>query len=818
MRQFVIKYICCLLLLICFIQYAFAQQPAKAMPKYDSTGKDIQAMKSSAKEKIDKQTVQVSSLTKETKQALIQPEKRLLDSLLRSGKNITQSITAKLNLFKDNAFKINNIHAGIDYNYLKDTSGVSTGALYDIHSTVGYDLGIGLSIANMPFDARLAGNDGIYSFYNTPVSNFPQFNFDHKKYLELLQKQVLDKINPETVLASTLSRINTIKSQYESSLKNEIRKIQQEFQLQYGSMINLPEGVSNLSISDLTSLKSMVIPQSVLEEYKEGNELYQELTSKNGLQPANIDSLKTAALGKIKKQEALEKIYSRIMDWKEKFDNNSVVKELRSHLPFTPGNFRSFIKKPGNLVDVIKAHANLNGIQQLFMNITKLDLGSNPLTGGELNLQNIMNNGINTEFTNKRNSVGLIYGSGNANINQWLQSGLNSFGSNEYSRLTGIKFGSGWNSSIKQSISLNFFDFNSSQDLNRFDPAQMHSGYLSTVARRDAVITWQSSFNVAANHKISVDLSKSFGSYRNSLSPDSTVAKNNAFGDVFSNEGRSNYAFAIDYKGNLLKTDVQLSLKNAGLGYSNPGNVFVRKGETRIGLGISKKFLKQKMTLKYKTDFRSQHFDPEKNYTYDNFSNNLQLGYRLNRNNRFGIAVRHNSYHFNNKYYDQLLNGSSFSLQGDANYLLRVKGKKVINNFSLARQSFDIPMLTGNQYASKTWLITHTSSLLLNENLVTLTVLLNQSNNKDYYFNTSFFNTEIGYSYKAGEQIRLNSGAGFYANTGWNKQIGLKQQISGTIFKKLDIDLDLSWKKAVQITRPELADQVFIRSSVHYRF
>jgi len=800
------------------MQYAFAQQPAKAIPKTDSSRKDIPERKNIAKEKIDKQAAQISSLAKETKQALIQPEKKLLDSLLQSGKNITQSIAGKLNFFKPQAFKINTINIDIDYNYLKDTSGLSTGLLYDIRSTVGYDLGIGLSLANMPFDARLAGNDGIYNFYNTPFNNFPQFNFNHKKYLELLQKQVLDKINPETVLASVLSRINAIKSQYEYSLRNEIKKIQQEFESQYGSIIDLPTGVLNLSVSDLTSLKSIIIPQNVLEEYKEGSELYQELTVKNGMQPAVIDSLKTAALGKIKKHEALEKIYSRITDWKEKFDNNSLVKELRSHLPFTPGNFKSFIKKPGNLVDVIKTHANLNGIQQLFMNITKLDLGSNPLTGGELNLQNIMNNGINTEFTSKRTSVGLIHGSGNANINRWLQSGLNSFGSNEYSRLTGIKFGSGWNSSVKQSISLNFFDFNALQDLNRFDPSLLQTGYLSALPRRDAVITWQSSFNVAANQKVSVDLSRSFGSYRNSLSADSTTVKNNAFGDILSNEGKSNYAVAIDYKGNLLKTDVQLSFKNAGLGYNNPGNVFVRKGETRIGFGISKKFLNQKITLRYKTDFRNQHFDPEKNYTYNNFSNNLQLGYRLNRNNRFGFSLRHNSYHFNNKNQDQLLNGSSFSLQGDANYLLRIKGRKVINNFSLARQNFNIPMLTGNQYASKTWLITHTSSLILNENLMTMTVLLNQSNNKDYYFNTSFLNTEISYSYKAGEQIRLNSGAGFYSNAGWNKQVGLKQQISGTVFKKFDIDIDVSWKKAVKIIRPELADQVFIRSSVHYRF
>ena len=98
------KHILCLILLSGSMRYTFAQQP----------------------------TTQPSSLAKETKDALIQPGKKLFDSLLQSGKNVTQSITSKLNLFKPQAFKINNINVDIDYNYLKDTSGLSTGLLYDM--------------------------------------------------------------------------------------------------------------------------------------------------------------------------------------------------------------------------------------------------------------------------------------------------------------------------------------------------------------------------------------------------------------------------------------------------------------------------------------------------------------------------------------------------------------------------------------------------------------------------------------------------------------------------------------------------------------
>lgn len=816
MRHPVLQYVCCLLMAVgCTTLPSFAQQ---------SAGEKIMAVDSLPvapviTNGILQKTGQEANAARQFTQQLVVPQKKLMDSLLGSAKNITGAILP-VDLFKKGTpvFKINAITADIEYTYLRDTSGLSTGYLSPLQSTVGYDMNLSLSLASMPFEARVAGNNGLYTLYNTPYRNFPQFNFDHEQYLATLQKQVLGKVNPGAVLSSALSRINSIKGQYEASLRNEIKKIQQEFASEFNDGLEIPSNITDLSVNDLTSLKSAVIPQDVLNNYKQGTEMYQELNRGNYNQ-VQKDSLQRGALQKIKKYEALEKIYGKITGWKSKFDGNPLVKELRSHLPFTPGNFKSFIKKPGSLVDVIKGHANLSGIQRLFLNVTKLDIGSNPLSGGELNLQGLMNNGVNAEITGKRSSVGLVYGSGSSNINNWMQAGLNSVTSNEYSKLMGIKFGSGWNSGMKQSLSLNFFDFNPSQDLANMDPSMLQSGYLSNAGRRDAVITWQSSFAVSGNHKIAVDLSRSFGGYRNNLSEDSSVNKTNPFGDVFGNGGKANYAAAVEYTGDILKTNVQAYVKKAGLGYSNPGNVFVRRGETRVGMALNKKFFKQKLTVRYKTDFRSQHFDPSKNYTYSNFSNDLRLGYRFKRNTRVGIALRHGSYDFENKLQTGMATtGSNFSLQGDGSYQFRIDRRKVINSFVLSRQSFDIPMLNGEQYASKTWLVTHTSSLVLNKNLLMLVVMVNQSDNKDYYFNTSFVNTELSYAYGAGDKIRLSSGAGFYSNTGWNKQVGLKQQISGSILKKLDIDIDITWKKAVETVRKELANQVYISSSLHYRF
>jgi hypothetical protein len=107
---------------------------------------------------------------------------------------------------------------------------------------------------------------------------------------------------------------------------------------------------------------------------------------------------------------------------------------------------------------------------------------------------------------------------------------------------------------------------------------------------------------------------------------------------------------------------------------------------------------------------------------------------------------------------------------------------------------------------------------MLGKNLLSLTVLSNQADNNTYYFNTSLFSSEANYSYATSGSIRMSSGLGYYANYGWNKQIGLKQQVSAVIKSKINIDLQLGYKKAIQIIQPQLANQLFVSTTVHYTF
>jgi hypothetical protein len=80
------------------------------------------------------------------------------------------------------------------------------------------------------------------------------------------------------------------------------------------------------------------------------------------------------------------------------------------------------------------------------------------------------------------------------------------------------------------------------------------------------------------------------------------------------------------------------------------------------------------------------------------------------------------------------------------------------------------------------------------------------------------YSAEVNYPYTLPGWPRMSSGIGYYDNEGWNKQIGVRQQVSAVLQKKLTLDFQVSYRKAVQIVQTALADQLFVNGTVHYIF
>src|SRR5688572_28107655 len=95
---------------------------------------------------------QLTGDAKQTGRRLLQPGKQQLDSLLQAGKQLSRSIIPRIDLFNVNkAIRVSDYHADVDYTYLKDTTGLSTGMFRPMNAMLGYNAGFTLSLGNLPF-------------------------------------------------------------------------------------------------------------------------------------------------------------------------------------------------------------------------------------------------------------------------------------------------------------------------------------------------------------------------------------------------------------------------------------------------------------------------------------------------------------------------------------------------------------------------------------------------------------------------------------------------------------------------------------------
>lgn len=734
--------------------------------------------------------------------------------VLNQEKSLQQLISAKINLFNNTSpFKLNHLISNTDFSYSGDTTQL---VLFPYQTKIiwSFYASLDLSMFNIPFVLNYEVNNGIYTFGHSPFNSFDQFNFDPARYREQLQSLILQKIKPEVVLSSIMSRINQIKAAYESNLKKEVSDLVKQYADQYKQELKLPSNITDLSVNDLASVKTKLLSSANLDQYNVNIARSQELLNMQTSPLDLTDSAKQMALAEVKKVEVLKTVYNKIESAKARFDDNKIVRELRSHLPFTPANFKSYLQNSDNLIKVIHDYASLSSLQSLFLNITKLDVGKNAVNTGSLSLQNLVNNGINTAFKNEKIGLGLIYGA-NANTNNWLQSGLSSFVSNEYSHMSGITLTNGNKSKSDQFISMNFFDFRSDPQLSNTGEL-LQSSYLAQGQRKDAVVTVHSGFPIAPKSKVTIDLSRSFGSYNQFNTLDSITHNPNAVKSLFSSAGTDNYAASLDFDGEVLHTPLQLHISKTGLGYNNPGNVFLRRGETQVGGSIKRRLLKQKLSLQYSTDYRDQSFDSEGIYNFHTFSNKFKTTYRMNRYSNVGFNFYNSNYTSINQTTkrDKGIN-RRVELQGA--YRFKLFDQLITNNDNISHQVMSIPDVTGTSYDSRSYLLVHSSSLILKNNLLSLSVMANRSSNDSYYFNTSSFNMDLSYFYSVANGVRMGSGAGYYDNSGWNRQIGVIQQISLS-FNRLNFNVNANYKKAVYVVRKDLANQLFVITSLHYQF
>lgn len=729
--------------------------------------------------------------------------------VLEAAQQQMQQVAGKIKLlFKGKLVDVKRVNVQADYLQGRDTTGAMLGGYSGLRSRGDYSIGMGLSLKDVPFVLGADGNQGFYNLQQPPLQDIYKFNFDVNAYQELLRRQVLSQISSEKVLGMLQTKIDDVRRKYETGLLKELTKISDEFEQNTGASFAFSGNEIKLSGTDEQKIKGVLFAGINPDKRKAAIARYEAMTKLPGDTSVELKSV----LAEIQRYESAEKMFKVYKEWKGRLETNKEYQELQSHLPFTPANFKRYLQDPNNLREVIRSHASLSAFQQLFMGLTKLDMGQNAVESGKFGVNSLLNKGVNASFAGRRAGAGLLLGK-NDHINQWMQGGLNSIVTNEYSGLTGVSAGNNGKGAGQHSLSVNFFNFMSSP-LSSRQEGLSQAAYLPNAPRQDAVITYNSTYNIGAIHKVKLSISKSIGTYRNMINADSSVNRKTAASQLLGNEGYSNYAANLDYSGTLLNTGVDASFSKVGLGYSNPGSFGLPRGETRGSLSFYRKIYKQRLQLKYSTDLRVQHFDPGKKYTYQAFSNKLQASLRLKKNTRASLLFQQSNYISELGMTSD--KGNNFLAQATGSFQFKIGEKRAFNTTVLNWQKMRTPVFMEVYYRSNSVFFMNSSSLFLGKNAVTLNLSANHSSSSDYLFNTSFMTAEANYQYQAGTQLTMTSGMGYYDNSGWNRQVGFHQQVSAVLMKKWNIGVGADYKKAVKVFRADLANQLFVTASIQY--
>jgi hypothetical protein len=686
---------------------------------------------------------------------------------------------------------------------------------YPVYSSY-YGFGANFYLTELPFTIQYRSNSGFVENYQSLFSGLPKLNFNHSAYLDNIRKQISDKIRPDELLDLARNRYNLIKQKYQDQLENELDLLLSDYSTTYERVIDFSSNQIKIDELDQNLILNKVMPagwkEKIVFHQKRAEELAKMVSS------PERDSLWRESISIIQEDKVRSEITNKVARAQQQFNESPIVQEIKSQIRIPENGLNKALQDPSRLVSAIKENASISGIQKLFLNVTKLNIGSNSIVSNGLDFKQLMNNGIDAEFMSKKISIGGIYGSGNINQQFNAVNGISSYITNEFGKLAGVKVGSGWDSKINQSVSLNLFSFSMLSDRFGIDPFQINQRNIQGPSRKDAVLTYHSAFQLRGQSTVKVDLSKSFGSYDNSLNSDSTSFGKQNTGELFRNNGKQNWAFGIAYSGKIKSINVNSGLQHTGLGYNNPGNFAMRRGESRMYWDFSTKFLKNKLTAAYKGDFRKQNLDPSRNYRFTSFSTSLNVAYRFRRNNRIAFQYREVSNDLSSSFTNSTTAGGNRMFQATGQFGTKLFKIPIQHILLIGHQEMNIPIINTSAYKSTSTQVSYQQLIPIKTYMLSTNLMYNHSSNKQNLFNTSFLNIESSISYSLMKKITASSGIGYYVNENWNKQLGIHQQLGISVFKNISFNLDISWRKAIVVHNPLLANYFFGSTSCMIKF
>ncbi|WP_343670648.1 hypothetical protein [Chitinophaga sp.] len=656
------------------------------------------------------------------------------------------------------------------------------------------------TVSKMPLNVGFLHQD-LYMDGHSAKNTF-SIKFDKQAYLDSYRKQLQDHLSIDQLVPKD-SLLQSMKQKAEAGIRNRMDSLLHDYKNTAAKNIpaldTLKDYTNNTDVNSIfRSLLSAAYAKAIREKEAKLKQL----------QESGADKAQMADLQKeITAYYKLVGMYNQYRDLQSKYNLADLQKKLNAETVQRKKQYDQLMSKPASVKELAQQNLPLSGFEELLMSIEKLNIGQHTISLSSLSLYNYLTNGASIEILTKKKRYLFLMMGKEQDLNSIYDRALfTSLYNNDHTAM-GFRMGKG--AITDNHLHFSFFNFRQTKSYS-------NGTTLEVPQKNTMVIGLSNRFEIGGSSAVEIELSRSSAVYKDAVYEIDSSTRRSAFHNLISGSNLSQgLAADIKYTGNFKDEglNVTAALTHVASGYYNPGNPFLSRG-SNTGILQVKKVWKKKFTINARTNIRQYHYTTLPSSTWWNFSHLVDLGLKLKNGQQ--ISVKYQPTRGIQKRNGQrILQNASDMITVNLNLQKMLGTTFYRNNINTIYNTSRYAQFTA--LSSKTLTLTSLQSITLGNNLVYWNNTYSYAIDPSIiaYMNTNF-NSDMGISYKAGDNVSLSSSLNYNSIRGYVKQVGGRQSVSATIHKKIETSFYIDVKLNIQASASYYGEPVTANVSIKY--
>ncbi|HEY0679887.1 MAG TPA: hypothetical protein VGD17_16500 [Chitinophagaceae bacterium] len=695
-----------------------------------------------------------------------------------------------------------NTFQGASYSTIfQDQSGYANPWLHEIR------ISDAINLFQIPFRIEFSNlSDEIHAFsYN----NFLKFSFDRRGFTSGLQYKLSGYYDMRKYFLGDIDLLSYTKKHFEAEIARSIVAAKNEFLGDPESFLLSKVNYDEMMKLDMPQIREKLLPRESEQQLRDKLAGQQQFIVDNGhqLSPTQKDSLDKMISDQVGYLSSIEEVLKNLTIVKQKQSSGGLnINSVAALQQGVNSKLDEILKQPSTIHKAAGQLLPLNGLQKLFMHLNSVNAGSFGANLSERSVSDLFLTGL--QFTGLKNNKYFAGGLGKSREGSTLKdAGLQQTIYNPAQFMQFIRLGKGEIEKAHSHFSI--LNVNSSSVDN--DRIQSFS-----LPRNTLVGTFSKTMNVGKSGWVEAEISKSSTQYRDvDANADQVLAQKSAFFS-YAEDLWQTLSVGIRYMDNWEKIGLNhnVHVSYAGYGYNNPGNPSSARGAMQYDLQLRKQIGGRRGTIQGRVSRRSYNYSADGDTKWRNLQFSLDGRYRFSRH--LTAALRVNQYQMtkvseaaNNRLY------VSRKASVDANTSYTLKGIPIRTNLSLGWQQFD-NIYIKNGSSSDLLLLQLAQMAPIGKNLLSITLLYNKELQENQIIG-DMLNAEMGINYPVKDVVSLGSALTYLDNKLAARQIGIRQSITATVFRKASVSFFVDWRKnLIQSLNPYLYSSFRGEFSIHY--